>query len=82
MNYKFAENVKRNRERGTVHGQFGKEVAHCRPRIWVRLPVNSETEIENCYIDFLKIVYKVTIQRQNIITKIFFFLYEPSLDMS
>ena len=33
--------------------QFGKEVPHYRPRVWVRLPLNFTIETENFYINML-----------------------------
>ena len=82
LNHKKCRKCKEKERKKTIHWQFGKEVPHCCPRVWVCLPLISKTETETCYINLMKVVYKVTIQRQNIITKILFFLYEPSLDMS
>ena len=35
--------------------QFGKEVPHCRPRVWVRLPLSFTIETDNFYNNMLNV---------------------------
>ena len=83
MNHKIVENVKRDRERIRYAERFGKEVPHFRPRVWVRLPLNFKLKLRPVISIMLNSLFtRLQYKDRNLIPKIFFFSYEPSLDLS
>ena len=83
MNHKTVENVKRDRERIRYAERFGKEVPHCRPRVWVRLPLNFRMKLRPVISIMLNSLFtRLQYKARILIPKNFFYLYKPPLDLS